>query len=76
MNNYKDSTGSSGIAFYEVGDYENGEIYINVMFKSNSKIYTFEPPNKNLEILKEAEKLAELGSGLNAYLKRYMSLSY
>ena len=74
MNLYKDTTGTSGISHYEVGDYENGEVYINVIFKPRGKVYTYEPPNKNIEILKEAERLAKAGSGLNSYLKRYMSL--
>lgn len=74
MNVYKDSSGISGIASYKVGDYENGEIFIDVMFKSKNKVYTYEPPNGDIEMLKEAEKLAKAGTGLNGYLKRYMSL--
>lgn len=74
METYRDTSGISGIAFYKVGDYENGEIYIDVMFKTKNKIYTYEPPNGDIEILKEAEKLAKSGTGLNGYLKRYMSL--
>ena len=76
MNVYRDASGTSGIAYYKVGDYENGEVHIDIIFKANGKVYTFEPPNKNIEMLKEAEKLAQSGTGLNGYLKKYMSVSY
>ena len=73
MQAYNDTSGISGIASYRIGDYENGEIYIDVIFKTNSKVYTYEPPNGDIEMLKEAEKRAKAGTGLNGYLKRYMS---
>ncbi len=72
MERYKNSGGNSGVSTYEIGS-----DYIIVKFIGNSKIYRYSytggAGSHHVENLKQ---LARKGSGLNAYIMKYVKDKY
>lgn len=71
MERYTDTSGSSGVAAYEIGP-----DYIRVQFSGTSRIYAYsyrKAGNANVENMKQ---LARTGSGLNSYINRHTKHLY
>ena len=71
MNHYKNINGDSGIVAYEIG-----ATYITVKFAKSPRTYTYsyaKAGKENVEIMK---RLAEEGTGLNAFINRHVRNLY
>lgn len=72
MERYRNSGDGSGVSTYEIGS-----DYIDVKFNGNSKIYRYSysggAGSHHVENLKQ---LARNGSGLNAYIVKYVKDKY
>lgn len=71
MQPYKDITGDSGIARYEIG-----EGSITIEFSRTGGIYRYDTTKPGSEHVAEMQRLALLGDGLNAYINRYVRKNY
>lgn len=72
MEKYKNSGGNSGISSYEIGS-----DYIIVKFYGNSKIYRYSYTGGAGRVhVEKLKQLARIGSGLNAYIIKYVKDLY
>lgn len=67
MESYRNSGGDSGVDSYEIG-----ENYITVKFTNTSKAYTYSYARAGESNVEEMKDLAINGSGLNAYINKYV----
>lgn len=72
MEVYANLNGKSGISEYEIGD-----DYISVIFKSGKeRYYKYNYEKTGKEHVERMKKLAKQGSGLNSYISIYVKKSY
>ena len=71
MIKYQNKSGKSGIL-----NYETGETYILVEFRSGEIIYRYTYESAGKENVEEMKRLANIGEGLNSYIMRYCRTLY
>jgi hypothetical protein len=71
MEKYRNSGGDSGVSSYEIG-----AEYIRVKFSRNIKTYTYSYSKAGITHVEKMKTLAKNGSGLNAYINRYVKDLY
>lgn len=71
MQKYSDIDGDSGVVGYELGD-----TFIRVQFNKTFKIYTYSYSSAGIEKVERMKKLAQVGDGLNSYIKLYANNLY
>ncbi|NOS67761.1 MAG: hypothetical protein HOO67_05360 [Candidatus Peribacteraceae bacterium] len=70
MQTYKNLSGVSGAASYEIGN-----DYIKVLFK-DGKGYVYTYSSAGVQQIEDMKKLAANGSGLNTYINKYVKNDY
>lgn len=65
MERYRDTSGDSGVATYEIGT-----DYIRVQFSGTSRTYTYSYRKAGSTHVENMKQLAISGSGLNSYINR------
>lgn len=70
MERYKNLSGESGVAAYEIGD-----DYIRVEFKDGAT-YLYNNAVTGAHNIEEMKKLANNGKGLNSYISRHVRKKY
>ena len=71
MNRYGNLRGNSGVIFYEIGS-----DYIKVKFSRTFSSYTYSYRSAGKNNIEQMKRLAQRGSGLNGYIKRYVNNLY
>jgi len=71
MNRYKNLSGNSGVAYYEIGSE-----YIKVRFNYSNTIYTYSYLKAGEQHVENMKSLAENGRGLSSYIARNVSTLY
>lgn len=71
MERYRNSGGDSGVSAYEIGT-----DYIKVKFSGTSRIYTYSYNRAGSAHVERMKVLAKSGSGLNAYINKYVKNLY
>ena len=71
MKTYKNLSGNSGIATYEIG-----RTFINIKFKGESGIYTFNYEQPGRDIIEEMKALALSGKGLGTFISDEVGNNY
>jgi hypothetical protein len=71
MERYGNRGGDSGVSTYEIGS-----DYIKVKFSGNAKIYTYSYRRAGSVHVENMKRLAKSGSGLNAYINKYVKFAY
>jgi hypothetical protein len=68
MERYRNSGGDSGVHSYEIG-----ADYIKVKFWGTSKTYRYSYNRAGSDHVEKMKLLARSGSGLNAYINKYVN---
>lgn len=71
MERYLNLDGDSGVTYYQIADTS-----ITVWFNRNGKSYTYSYYKAGKIHVENMKRLAESGSGLNAYINRNVKYSY
>lgn len=71
MERYRNSGGDSGVSAYEIGP-----DYIRVKFSGTSRTYTYSYNRAGATHVERMKALAKSGSGLNAYINKYVKNLY
>lgn len=71
MERYRNLGGDSAVFSYAIGS-----DYIKVKFSGTSRAYTYSYRNAGRTHVENMKSLAQSGSGLNSYIKRYANNLY
>lgn len=71
MEKYKNLSGNSGVAGYEIG-----ADFIKVKFKGGSKVYVYDYSSAGRDNIENMKILAKNGSGLNAFINKNVKKLY
>lgn len=70
MQPYQNSSGSSNIDSYEIGDN-----YVRVGF-SNGDVYVYTNDSAGEEVVNQMKSIAQSGNGLNGFINKYAKDGY
>jgi hypothetical protein len=71
MERYRNSGGDSGVSAYEIGS-----DYITVKFSGTAKTYRYSYRKAGQNHVENLKRLAQSGSGLNAYINNHVKFLY
>lgn len=71
MKTYKNLSGESGVAAYEIG-----KTYIKIKFAGESGIYTYDYKRPGKTEVEQMKALAVKGQGLSTYISQHVRTNY